>query len=104
MTLEISPNENTYAKQVSPFYQERIDGSFKSPQETQVVLIPKFNDGKIKRDELVACIKSRREWEYWIAKFDSEELSSLKEQFDSIAKNNIISQNSLFDFMGKFIS
>lgn len=103
MTQELSPNENTFAKQVSPFYQEKIDGSFKSPLESQVVLIPKFNDAKMKRDELVACVKSRREWEYWIAKFDDEERANLKEQFDSIAKQNVISQNALYEFMGNHI-
>jgi len=54
----------------------------------------------MKRDELVACVKSRREWEYWIAKFDDEERANLKEQFDSIAKQNVISQNALYEFMG----
>jgi len=101
MTLEIDrKTSNNYFKKVFPFYQERVDSAFRSPLESLVSLIPKFNNAKMKRDELVACIKSKRDWEYWISKFDPSEITTLRTQFDSLAKDGLISQNSLFDFMG----
>lgn len=101
MTLEVDrKTNNSYFKKVFPFYQERVDSAFKSPLESLVKLIPKFNNAKMERDELVACIKSKRDWEYWVSKFSLEETATLKTQFDSMAKDGLISQNALFDFMG----
>ena len=93
MTLELPANKNTYNKKVSPFYQERIDGSFKSPLESMVTLIPRFNNPSLKRDELVSFIKTKRESEYWVAKFDESEVKALRKQFHEISRDRIVSQN-----------
>lgn len=89
-----------FSRKVNPFYQERIDSSFKSPLEDLIKLIPQFNNPKMKRDQLVSFIKTKRDREYWESKLTPEELAELKNQYKSISTHNIVSQNKLFKFMG----
>ena len=63
-------------------------------------MIPVFNDPNSKKEELVACIKSKKDSEYWAAKFSPDELEELLDQFTDLEKDGMVSQHALFNFMG----